>query len=83
MRAAILLLALLCASSAGAEEFLRADRPWYWEFPRDHGSHPEFQTEWWYFTGHLGEPGSTDPRFGFQFTFFRVGLVAGVLEMVP
>ncbi|MCE9518766.1 MAG: iron ABC transporter permease, partial [Verrucomicrobia bacterium] len=23
------------------------------EFPRDHGSHPEFRTDWWYLTGHL------------------------------
>jgi predicted secreted hydrolase len=39
------------------------------EFPRDHGSHPEFRTEWWYVTGHLdGEKGG---RFGFQVTFFR------------
>jgi predicted secreted hydrolase len=38
-------------------------------FPRDHGAHPEFRTEWWYATGWLanraGEP------FGFQVTFFR------------
>lgn len=38
-------------------------------FPRDHGSHPEFRTEWWYITGHLD---ATDGhRFGFQVTFFR------------
>jgi len=38
-------------------------------FPRDHGAHPDFRTEWWYVTGWLaneaGEP------FGFQVTFFR------------
>ena len=38
-------------------------------FPRDHGSHPEFRTEWWYLTGHLD--GSDGRRFGFQATFFR------------
>jgi predicted secreted hydrolase len=39
------------------------------EFPRDHGSHPEFKIEWWYVTGHLfSEDGR---RFGFQATFFR------------
>lgn len=38
-------------------------------FPRDHGSHPDFRTEWWYITGHLD---ATDGRrFGFQVTFFR------------
>ena len=39
------------------------------EFPRDHGSHPEFRTEWWYVTGHLDAPNGE--RFGFQVTFFR------------
>ncbi len=38
-------------------------------FPRDHGSHPEFNVEWWYVTGHLfAEDGR---RFGYQATFFR------------
>ncbi len=39
------------------------------EFPRDHGSHPNFKIEWWYVTGHLF--GESDRRFGFQATFFR------------
>lgn len=37
-------------------------------FPRDHGAHPEFRTEWWYLTGWLDE--SPQP-LGFQVTFFR------------
>ncbi|MBF5003426.1 lipocalin-like domain-containing protein [Diaphorobacter caeni] len=37
-------------------------------FPRDHGSHPELQTEWWYITGHVRSKGKP---FGFQVTFFR------------
>lgn len=39
------------------------------EFPRDHGSHAEFRTEWWYVTGHLDAKNGR--RFGFQVTFFR------------
>ena len=40
--------------------------------PRDHGSHPDLRTEWWYLTGHTGvQPGSRTPRLGFQLTFFR------------
>jgi predicted secreted hydrolase len=40
------------------------------EFPRDHGNHPEFKIEWWYVTGHLfADSGAR--RFGFQATFFR------------
>lgn len=38
------------------------------QFPRDHGSHPDLRTEWWYITGHL-EAG--DKPWGFQLTFFR------------
>lgn len=41
-------------------------------FPRDHGAHPDYQTEWWYYTGNLA---TTDGRrFGFEFTIFRRGL---------
>jgi predicted secreted hydrolase len=41
-------------------------------FPRDHASHPDFKTEWWYYTGHLaGERGG---EYGYQVTFFRVGV---------
>lgn len=40
-----------------------------YEFPRDHFDHPDFQTEWWYYTGNVK---STDGhRFGFELTFFR------------
>ena len=46
-------------------------RPGYrFDFPRDHGSHPAFRTEWWYFTGHLWNLDSKR-RFGYQLTFFR------------
>ena len=40
-------------------------------FPRDFGSHPDARTEWWYATGWLAAPGESEPRFGFQVTFFR------------
>jgi predicted secreted hydrolase len=41
-------------------------------FPEDHFSHPNFKTEWWYYTGHLEtEKGK---RYGYQVTFFRFGL---------
>lgn len=41
-------------------------------FPDDHGPHPRFRSEWWYFTGNLHS--ETDQKFGFQLTFFRFGL---------
>lgn len=37
-------------------------------FPRDHGAHPDFRTEWWYATGWLDAAGEA---LGFQITFFR------------
>ncbi len=42
------------------------------EFPRDHFNHPEFQTEWWYYTGNV--TGADGHRFGFELTFFRQGV---------
>ncbi|WP_299015313.1 lipocalin-like domain-containing protein [uncultured Photobacterium sp.] len=40
-----------------------------WQFPKDHLSHPEFRTEWWYLTANLeSEEGET---FGVQWTLFR------------
>ncbi|MEJ7931342.1 carotenoid 1,2-hydratase [Ramlibacter sp. AN1015] len=38
-------------------------------FPRDHGAHPDFRTEWWYITGHARA--GSGREFGFQVTFFR------------
>lgn len=48
-----------------------ADAPYPFRFPRDHASHPEFRTEWWYYTGHLVDGAE---RWGFELTFFRVAL---------
>jgi len=48
-----------------------------WSFPRDHWAHPAYKTEWWYFTGHLTVQGESTPRFGYQFTLFRIGLAPG------
>ena len=52
-----------------------------YEFPRDHFEHPEFRTEWWYYTGNL----STADRkeFGFELTFFRHGLDPRVEPQSP
>jgi predicted secreted hydrolase len=37
-------------------------------FPRDHGAHPDYRTEWWYITGRVE---AASREFGFQVTFFR------------
>lgn len=51
----------------------RAIRPRDFVFPADHGPHPGFKTEWWYYTGNL--QGRDGRPFGFQFTLFRTALV--------
>jgi len=53
--------------------FAQALAPRTFEFPRDHGPHPDYRHEWWYLTGQLRA--SDGERFGFELTFFRLGLV--------
>ncbi len=60
------------------EGFARAIAPRELRFPADHGPHPEFRTEWWYFTGNLRD--TRGRRYGFELTFFRVGLAAETPE---
>ncbi len=63
-----LLLLLIVAVTAQAQ-FRQALPGYRFEFPRDHFAHPEFELEWWYYTGNLtAEDGR---RFGFELTFFR------------
>jgi predicted secreted hydrolase len=53
--------------------FARAEGPRPLSFPKDLGAHPDYQTEWWYYTGNLV---SVDGRhFGYQLTFFRRALL--------
>jgi predicted secreted hydrolase len=73
----------LCAQAQTRLDFLRGDEssarfaqalePHAFEFPRDHGPHPDFRHEWWYVTGHLRA--ADGERFGFELTFFRYALV--------
>jgi len=63
---------------APAAGFARATAPRRFSFPDDHGPHPGFRTEWWYFTGNLSA--ADGRRFGYQLTFFRVALVPEPVE---
>jgi predicted secreted hydrolase len=54
------------------EPWQSAIGPWAWSFPRDHGAHPSFKSEWWYFTGNLRD--ARNRRFGYQLTLFRQGV---------
>ncbi|MBI4671589.1 MAG: carotenoid 1,2-hydratase [Chloroflexi bacterium] len=68
-------------SSQGAEGFARVTEPRAMQFPQDHGPHPDFQTEWWYYTGNL--QAKDGRRFGYQLTFFRRGITPGDVGAVP
>ena len=69
---AILVFGLFFPRCLGAERWREATMPRQWSFPRDHGSHPQYRTEWWYFTGNLQDGGRN--KYGYQLTFFRYGL---------
>src|SRR6266567_6221427 len=64
--------ATLLILSPLAAQYRTALPGYRYEFPRDYFNHPDYQTEWWYYTGNLQ---STDGRkFGFELTFFREGV---------
>jgi predicted secreted hydrolase len=63
------------APPASRATFEPARAPYVFSFPADHAAHPAYQTEWWYFTGHLRT--AQGRRFGFELTFFRFGLRPG------
>ncbi len=59
--------------------FARVDGTGPFDFPRDHGPHPDHRHEWWYLTGHLADPDGH--AYGFQLTLFRFGLTARPVEV--
>lgn len=60
-------------AALGPEGYRAVTGPCGPAFPRDHGPHPDFKTEWWYYTGNLtAEDGR---RFGYQLTFFRSRII--------
>jgi predicted secreted hydrolase len=64
-----------------ARTFRQALPGYTYAFPKDHASHEEYKTEWWYYTGHLN---SEDGRkFGYELTFFRTGLENSAVEKTP
>ena len=42
---------------------------WLYRFPGDHAWHPDYKTEWWYFTGNLQD--DRGKAYGYELTFFR------------
>jgi predicted secreted hydrolase len=69
-RLAIAML-LLVLALPGAAQYQQALPGYAYKFPRDHFDHPDYRTEWWYYTGNL--KAADGHRFGFELTFFRQG----------
>ena len=57
------------AVAEASSNYLTITGPCNLEFPKDHGAHPGYRTEWWYYTGNLHS--ATGDLYGFQLTFFR------------
>jgi predicted secreted hydrolase len=66
-----LILVLVMAAQAVAP-WKQATAGYTFAFPRDHASHPDYKIEWWYYTGNVKT--ADGRRFGYQITFFRVGI---------
>lgn len=63
------------------QEFRFATEGYRYAFPRDHGAHEEFRTEWWYYTGQVT---AKDGRpFGYELTFFRRGMLRDQTKTLP
>lgn len=83
-RLLLFLLALCIGIGAGAQAlvtqlpktniagFQLALPGYHYHFPADHAAHPDYQTEWWYYTGHLKD--DAGKRYGFELTFFRLAV---------
>lgn len=69
---AVVILGAVSAAGQDGAAWREATAGYRFEFPRDHASHPEFKLEWWYYTGNVQT--SAGRRFGYQVTFFRVGV---------
>lgn len=79
--ASSLLVVVPGLAADATQEFRFAEEGYHYAFPRDHGAHEEFRTEWWYYTGQLT---AKDGRlFGYQLTFFRRGMPREHVKTLP
>jgi predicted secreted hydrolase len=69
------------AASSAPPPFQPATAGYQYTFPRDHGSHATYRTEWWYYTGHLQS--KSGRSFGFELTFFRRGVPPDEIKTLP
>lgn len=88
VRSVILIVVFLALDLPWASEtnpfptpFQPATAGYRYNFPRDHGSHPTYRTEWWYYTGHLQSKNGRS--FGFELTFFRRAVSPEDIKTLP
>ena len=74
-------LAGLAGRVPAAEPYAAVTRDSPVRLPRDHAAHPDFATEWWYFTGFLELDGGGERTF--EVTFFRQRPEPGAWEANP
>ena len=67
-------LSLSDALNPGGAGFEKVTGPRELNFPGDHGPHPDYALEWWYYTGNVSTPDGR--QFGYELTFFRIGLTS-------
>ncbi len=70
--AAAVLAAAVVVAGVFADQWKEASPGYAFTFPRDHAAHPDYKIEWWYYTGNVAAKDGR--RFGYQVTFFRVGV---------
>ena len=59
-----------------SDGFATPQSPAIFDFPFDHGPHPDFRIEWWYLTANL--EGADGTSYGLQWTLFRSALAPEV-----
>jgi len=72
MRSKVAILLVTTALLGSAQNWQAALPGYRYQFPRDYFNHPDYQIEWWYYTGNL--KAADGHRFGFELTFFREGV---------
>jgi predicted secreted hydrolase len=78
---ALLLIPLFAAAPPPGSGYRQAAPGYHFEFPRDHFNHPDYATEWWYYTGNLRR--ADGHRYGFELVFFRQGADSAARSAVP
>lgn len=76
-----IMMAAPAFADASHHEFSPARPGYQFQFPKDHGAHPTFRTEWWYYTGHLRT--TSGRAFGFELTFFRRAIPHDEVKTLP